>query len=86
MPWVGLTDLMRTIPPETLTSLPDVQRQALEAVSLQAVSLPRGGSEPLDERTVGTALLSALHAASATAPVLLAVDDLPYSTRPAHLR
>jgi DNA-binding NarL/FixJ family response regulator len=78
LPWVGLTDLMRTIPPDALASLPDVQRQALEAVSLQTVSLQRGSPETLDERTVGTALLSALQAASHTAPVLLAVDDLPY--------
>jgi DNA-binding NarL/FixJ family response regulator len=78
LPWVGMTDLMRTIPPATLASLPDLQRQALEVVSLQAVSLQSGDSEALDERMVGTALLSALQAATNTAPVLLAVDDLPY--------
>ncbi len=76
LPWVGMTDLMRTMPPTTLESLPDVQRRALEVVSLQSGSIP--ASETLDERMVGTALLSALQAATNTAPVLLAVDDLPY--------
>ena len=35
-------------------------------------------SEALDERTVGTALLSALAVRDDNAPVLLAIDDLPY--------
>jgi len=76
LPWVGMTDLMRTMPPTTLESLPDVQRRALEVVSLQTGS--KQGSETLDERMVGTALLSALQSATNTAPVLLAIDDLPY--------
>ncbi len=38
----------------------------------------RDGSDALDERIVGTALLSALQSATNTAPVLLAIDDLPY--------
>lgn len=78
LPWVGLTDLMRTIPSSVLASLPDLQRRALAVVSLHAGSSQSGGSEALDERVVGTALLSALHAATDSAPVLLAVDDLPY--------
>jgi DNA-binding NarL/FixJ family response regulator len=73
LPWVGLTDFIRTVPPEIVASLPDVQRLVLEAVSLQG-----GSAEVLDERMVGTALLSALQAASRNSPVLLAVDDLPY--------
>jgi len=92
LPWVGMTDLLRTMPPTTLDSLPDVQRRALEVVALQASlqsgslqsgslqsgSLQTTGSETLDERMVGTALLSALHSATKSAPVLLAIDDLPY--------
>ncbi|HEX4457666.1 MAG TPA: hypothetical protein VIA18_06830, partial [Polyangia bacterium] len=58
-----------------LDSLPDVQRRALEVVSLQSASTQ---SAALDERIVGTALLSVLQSATNTAPVLLAVDDLPY--------
>jgi len=78
LPWVGMTDLLRAMPPEALALLPDLQRRALEVVSLQAGSLQGGGSDALDERVVGTALLSALHAATDSAPVLVAVDDLPY--------
>ncbi len=55
LPWVGMTDLMRTMPPTTLESLPAVQRRALEVVSLQTGSVQT--SETLDERMVGTALL-----------------------------
>jgi DNA-binding NarL/FixJ family response regulator len=78
LPWVGMTDLLRTMPPTMLDSLPDVQRRALEVVSLQSGSLEIGAAETLDERIVGTALLSALQSATTTAPVLLAIDDLPY--------
>ena len=73
LPWVGLTDLLRSIPLTVQARLPDVQQRALKAVSLQ-----QGGAEVLDERTVGTAMLSALRAMTESAPVLLAVDDLPY--------
>ena len=77
LPWVGMTDLLRTMPPTTLDSLPDVQRHALEVVALQSGTL-RDASDAIDERVVGTALLSALQSATNTAPVLLAIDDLPY--------
>ena len=76
LPWVGMTDLMRTMPPTALESLPGAQRRALEIVSLQTGSIQ--ASESLDERMVGTALLSALQSATNTARVLLAIDDLPY--------
>jgi DNA-binding NarL/FixJ family response regulator len=75
LPWVGMTDLMRTMPPTMLETLPEVQRRALEVVSLQSASTK---APALDERMVGTALLSALQSATKTAPVLLAIDDLPY--------
>src|SRR5450631_1005978 len=92
LPWVGMTDLLRTMPRTTLDSLPDVQRRALDIVALQSGSLQssslqsssvqssslRDDADALDERIVGTALLSALQSATNTAPVLLAIDDLPY--------
>ena len=78
LPWVGLTDLVRGIPTTTLASLPEVQRRLWKSCLCNAVSWHGDGSEALDERTVGTALLSALRAATDSAPVLLAVDDLPY--------
>jgi DNA-binding CsgD family transcriptional regulator len=73
LPWVGLADLLRSIPLSVQACLPDVQQRALQTVSLQ-----HGGADALDERTVGTAILSALQIMSESAPVLLAVDDLPY--------
>jgi DNA-binding CsgD family transcriptional regulator len=73
LPWVGLADLLRAVPPTVLGAVPDVQRRALKAVSLHS-----GGAEVLDERIVGTALLSVLQALTESAPVLLAIDDLPY--------
>ncbi|MEO8887771.1 MAG: LuxR C-terminal-related transcriptional regulator [Jatrophihabitantaceae bacterium] len=73
LPWVGLADLLRSIPLAVQAGLPDVQQRALHAVSLQ-----HGGADALDERTAGTAFLSALQVMAESAPVLLAVDDLPY--------
>jgi DNA-binding CsgD family transcriptional regulator len=73
LPWVGLTDLLRAIAPAVFASLPDVQRRALLAVSLQGC-----GADSIDDRTVGTALLSMLQALAETAPVVVAVDDFAY--------
>jgi AAA ATPase domain len=73
LPWVGLADLLRSIPLTAQARLPEVQQRALKAVSLQ-----HGGADALDERTVGTAIFSALQIMTESAPVLLAVDDLPY--------
>ena len=73
LPWVGLADLLRSIPLSVQDRLPDVQQRALKAVSLQ-----QGGADVLDERTVGTAIVSALQMMTESAPVLVAVDDLPY--------
>jgi DNA-binding CsgD family transcriptional regulator len=73
LPWVGLTDLLRTVPASVLTGLPLPQRQALQVVMLQS-----GSGEPVDERAVGTALSSVLSALAESQPVLIALDDLPY--------
>jgi DNA-binding NarL/FixJ family response regulator len=73
LPWVGMTDLLRAIPPAVFAALPDPQQRALQAVTLQS-----GQAEEVDERTVGTALLSTLQEITESAPALVAVDDLPY--------
>ena len=73
LPWVGLTDLLRTAEASVLAGLPAPQREALRVVMLQS-----GPGEPADERAVGTALLSVLSAQAQSAPVLIALDDLPY--------
>jgi hypothetical protein len=58
LPWVGLTDLLRTVARSALVGLPPPQRAALQVVMLQ----PDVG-EPVDERSVGTAARVAMGAA-----------------------
>src|ERR1700722_9295649 len=72
MPWVALTDLLRTTTSSVLAGLPPPQRSALHAVMLQSEA-----GAVVDERTVGTALWSVLSAQAAAGPVLIALDDLP---------
>ena len=73
LPWVGLTDLLRTSAAAVLPALPAPQRHALQIVMLQS-----DGGEVADERTVGTALWSVLTTLAQSSPVLIALDDLPY--------
>ena len=55
LPWVGLTDLLRTVDERVLAGLPPPQRQALRVAMLQSDL-----GEQVDERAVGTALWSVL--------------------------
>jgi DNA-binding CsgD family transcriptional regulator len=73
LPWVGLTDLLRSAPSSILSGLPPPQRQGLQVVMLQSEA-----AEVADERTVGTALWSVLSALAQSGPVLIALDDMPY--------
>ncbi len=73
LPWVGLTDLLRSTEASVIAGLPSPQREALRVVMLQS-----GPGEPADERAVGTALLSVLIEQALLRPVLIALDDLPY--------
>ena len=70
-PWVAMTDLMRSVPETLLAALPEPQRRALAVVALQS-----GWVDALDERAVAAALLSTLEQMSASAPVVIAIDDL----------
>ena len=73
LPWVALTDLLRTAESSVLAELPAPQRDALRAVMLQSDAGPAA-----EERAVGTALWSVLSAKAEAGPVLIALDDLPY--------
>ena len=73
LPWVGLTDLLARLPAEVVDALPGPQRHAMRVVTLQADS-----TEPPDERSVGTALWTALAIVARTGPVVIAIDDLPH--------
>ncbi len=74
--FAALGDLLDPVIDDTLPSLPRPQRRGLE------VALLRGDSDstedPIDERTIGVATLSALRLISAGAPLLLAMDDLQW--------
>ncbi|HEY3735666.1 MAG TPA: AAA family ATPase [Streptosporangiaceae bacterium] len=72
LPWVGLTDLLRSVPDPITDSLPRLQGRALRAVALQS-----GGGGAGDERIVGTAFHTTLQRMAETSPVLLAIDDVP---------
>src|ERR1700722_5421715 len=43
LPWVGLTDLLRSVPGAVVDALPGPQRRALRAVALQS-----GGGDAMD--------------------------------------
>ncbi|HEY5355373.1 MAG TPA: LuxR C-terminal-related transcriptional regulator [Streptosporangiaceae bacterium] len=73
LPWVGLTDLLRTVAAPVLAALPPPQGQALQAVMLQS-----GLAGAADERAVGTAVWSVLSAQARAGPVMIALDDMPY--------
>jgi hypothetical protein len=64
---------MRPVPEEVIEALPSPLARALRLVALQA-----GGDEVLHERAVGTAFLGVLEALAATAPVLVALDDVQH--------
>jgi DNA-binding CsgD family transcriptional regulator len=73
----GLGDLLGDAVDETLPSLPEPQRNALEVALLRAES--RGSP---DVRAVGVALAEVLRTLSRRAAVLIAVDDLQWLDRP----
>lgn len=70
----AVADLFEKIDSRVLAGLPDMQRLAADRVMLRE---PTGG-RPTDERVTAAALLSAVHAMSAQAPVLIAIDDVQW--------
>jgi DNA-binding CsgD family transcriptional regulator len=71
-PYLVLQDLFRGLDPVHLVPLPGVQRAAIDAVRLVAPP-PRGG---LDPRTTMTATLGVLSSLAASAPLVIAIDDI----------
>ncbi len=72
--FVGLADLLGGTVGELLPKLPVPQRRALEV----ALLLAEPDGSPPDERAVGAAFRSCVLLLAATAPVLLAVDDVQW--------
>ena len=74
--FAALGDLLDPVIDEVLSALPRPQRRGLEIALLRGDS--DSAQDPIDERTIGVATLSALRVISAGAPLLLAIDDLQW--------
>jgi DNA-binding CsgD family transcriptional regulator len=74
--FAALGDLLDPVIDEALPALPRPQRRGLEIALLRGDS--DSAQEPIDERTIGVATLSALRVISAQAPLVLAIDDLQW--------
>lgn len=74
--FAALGDLLDLVVDDALPALSGPQRRGLEVALLRG----DGGSaqDPIDERTIGVATLSALRLISARAPLVLAIDDLQW--------
>jgi DNA-binding CsgD family transcriptional regulator len=72
--FAALSDLFEHVPSAVLDMLPDPQRRAV-GVAVFRDQLP---DEPVDPRTLATAILHTLRHLAADSPVVLAVDDLPW--------
>src|SRR5215216_3110979 len=78
LPFAGLGDLLADVLGEVLDAVPAPQADTLRV----ALLLERPGRTPIDQRVVAVSVLSALRALSATAPVLVAVDDVQWLDAP----
>jgi DNA-binding NarL/FixJ family response regulator len=74
--FAALGDLLDPVIDEALPALPRPQRRGLEVALLRGDS--DSAQDPIDERTIGVATLSALRVISAGAPLLVAIDDLQW--------
>lgn len=72
--YAATADLLGDVETAGLGDLPDVQRLALDRVLLRTDQ----GGLTTDQRVVGTAFLSIVHKLAATAPVLVAIDDVQW--------
>jgi DNA-binding CsgD family transcriptional regulator len=68
--YAALTDLFAAVSANHLETLPPPQRHALEVALLRAE--PKG---PIDQRSVGIAVLSILESLARLNPIVLAIDD-----------
>jgi DNA-binding CsgD family transcriptional regulator len=76
--FTALGDLLAPVEPAAFDTLPDPQRGALDAALLRAES---EGAAP-NPRAIGTGIVSLLAELAASAPVLLAIDDLQWLDLP----
>jgi DNA-binding NarL/FixJ family response regulator len=71
--YAGLADLLAQVPPSPFEALPDPQQRALDQVLVRS-----GTDSPTEPRAVAAGFLTVVHAMSAVAPVLIAVDDIQW--------
>jgi DNA-binding CsgD family transcriptional regulator len=76
--FVGLLDLLGSVPEQVLSALPEPQQHALEVVLLRA----RGNAARPERATISVAVLSLLRALADDRPVLIAVDDAQWLDPP----
>ncbi|HJS94076.1 MAG TPA: AAA family ATPase, partial [Solirubrobacteraceae bacterium] len=76
--FVGLVDLLGSVPEEAVAGLPEPQRRVLEVVLLRA----SGRELRPDRATICVAVLSLLRALAAEQPLLIAVDDAQWLDAP----
>jgi DNA-binding CsgD family transcriptional regulator len=74
--FAALGDLLDPVIDDALPALPGPQRRCLEVALLRGDGDP--AQDPIDERTIGVATLSALRLMAAQAPLLVAIDDLQW--------
>jgi DNA-binding NarL/FixJ family response regulator len=72
--YTGLWDLLEGLSEQAFSSLPGLQRAALDAALLRA---EEEGESP-DQRTVAVAVLGVLRSLAASAPVVVAIDDVQW--------
>jgi DNA-binding CsgD family transcriptional regulator len=73
-----LGDLVEPVLDESLPTLPEPQRAALEVALLRS---PRTGGRA-DQRAVSLAVLGCIHAVASTTPVVVAIDDAQWMDLP----
>ena len=76
--YAALGDLLEPILDDTLPTLPEPQRRALEVALLRA---PSSGARA-DQRAVFLAVLGCLRAVAASTPVVVAIDDIQWMDFP----
>ena len=69
--FAGVADLFRAVDNTVFETLPAMQRHAMDVALLRSDA----GSNTVDGRLIGTALLSVLHHLAASQPVLIGIDD-----------
>ena len=75
--FLGLGDLLESVPDEALEPLPEPQRLALETALLRST-----GNDSPDRVSVARAALSVLRASAAKTPTVVAIDDVQWLDSP----